>query len=201
MCTEIPFEDEIKLCHLKSRWVPTRLLLKLLLLKEKSLNPLDSYQNPKLQKSAPFVQNLLARKLWLLNKKFLNDENGITADFLFRDIITHRFLNLSSLSFFAPQSSTSAKEKSFPLYKLQCPQFPESKPLFAQQLFPLLKDLTYHWLLTFTNSISPISFTTSLEWPGVSSSFPADSKSPAILPLSQKPLAHKVAVSSHLQMK
>lgn len=68
----------------------TTLLFKLLLLKEKSLNPLDSYQNPKLQKSAPFLQSLLAKKLWLLNKKFLSEENGITTDFLFRDIInTH----------------------------------------------------------------------------------------------------------------
>lgn len=54
-----------------------------------------------LRKSVPSFQNLglLAKKLWLLNKKFLNEENGITANFLFRDII-NTYRNLSSFFFF-----------------------------------------------------------------------------------------------------
>lgn len=179
-------------------------LFKLLLLKEKSLNPLDSYQNPKLQKSAPFLQSLLAKELWLLNKKFLNKENGITTDFLFRDIInthTESFQPFLIL-FLLHNPLPSAVEKSFPLLWTAMPSIPTaSKPLFAQQLFPLLKDLTYHWLFTFRNIISPISSKASLGRPGISSSFPADSKCHAVLPLSQKPLSHNAAVSSHLQMQ
>lgn len=62
------FKDELELSPLKSRWSihqAMSVLLKLLLSKEKSLNPLDFYQNPMLQKSVPSFQNLslLARKL------------------------------------------------------------------------------------------------------------------------------------------
>lgn len=158
-------------------------VLKLLQSKEKGLNPLDSHQNHTLEKSVPSFQNLslLARKLWLLNKKFLNEENGITAEFLFRAIIdthTESFQLAFFFFFLSQQSCISANAflsstnystlNSYGVYRVQAPL----SPILSKAL------LGRYW---------------------TSSLFSAGSKYEAILPLTEKPLTQHVVVNGHLQ--